>query len=254
MGNIIKNDNLTLFGKMIAEALDERGWKLQELAEKVGSNPASMSRFMRLKRRPPARILDRLIEVFAFNEAQAAKLRKLAQQGLKLPERMSSGGIPFSFRAMRRFADYDLRALITLVRSLGWYLELNEEDDDYAFDIKVAEADGLESFVAINLPNPRRMKPEVLLKGAKAMAGVYEGVKVTLFYEGVAGALAAHSRVSRQSELPLEDEQIEDLDSWLKSESRGKGRIVHGGNLIQVLAEYLDTTEAVQKYLQAHHR
>ncbi len=255
MGKKLEADDLSGFGKMIAKRMDERSINMFEVVmdERVASSPGSMSRYLRLQRKPPERIIAGIIEVLGFSEEEGIQLRKLAEAGARPGPRP---GVPFSSRLIhRRFADYDLNALLVLIRSLGWYCELNDSEDEYAYDLKVAEAEGLAEFVLVNFPNPQRAQPDVLLRGAGGMFGAYPGTRVTLFYEGVAGALGAYQKSDRRvRQLQLEVSDAEATDLWLREASGGKGRIVHGGNLIQVLAEYLEPTKAVRDYLEAEGR
>ena len=252
MGKNIEINSLTQFGQMVARKLDREGIHLFEFAERVGSDSASMSRYLRLRRRPPSDLIDKIIDVLGFSERQGKKLHLLARRGDPASKRpalhASQSRLYLAMR--RRFADYDLRALLSLIENLGWYCETNEDEDEYAYDLKVAESKGCESFVAVNFPNPHRVDPAVLLRGAGAMSGAYPDLQVTLYYEGVAGGLAAFKSEQSGRELPLEDPPTESTDRWLRQTSKGKGRVIHGGNVIQVLAEYLEPTDSVKDYLK----
>lgn len=249
MGNIIQKNNLQPFAKIVVGALEYKGWKLKDLAENVETDLASMSRYLRLERRPPARIIDRIIEVLNLSAADSERLRKTLHRNLIANKSARPSRLRPTYQAVRHFAEYDLYALIKLVQSLGWHVEESVDENEYAYDLKVSEAEGLEDFVLINLPSLRRAKGDTLRKGAAAMAANYEGVKATLYYEGVAGGLAAFQDVEMQNEMPLENTE---QDAWLRQATGDKGRIVHGGNLIQVLADYLEPTDSVKDYLETH--
>ena len=252
MGKKLEISELSDFGKMIAERMEARSMSMFDLVRESGSSPASMSRFLRLQRKPPPRIMDGIITALEFSEQEATVLRRLAQADAPTKHRLSSTG--FSRMAHRRFADYDLNALMHLIQSLGWHCELSEMEHDYAYDLKVSEAEGLDQFVAINFPNPRRAQPEALRAGAGAMSGAHQGLQVTLYYEGVAGGLAAFETLVWKSDRQLIINEslggAASTDAWLSAASCGKGRIIHGGNVIRVLAEYLHPTEKVTAYLQ----
>lgn len=254
MGKNIEINSLTQFGQMVARKLNKEGIQLFEFAEKLGSDSASMSRYLRLKRQPSRDLVDRIIDVLGFSERQGKKLHLLAQRGDPGSKRpaMHASQSRLYLAMRRRFADYDLRALLSLIENLGWYCETNEDEDEYAYDLKVAESRGCKSFVALNFPNPYRVDPAVLLRGAGAMSGAYPDLQVTLYYEGVAGGLAAFKSEQSGRELPLEDPPTESTDRWLRQASNDKGRIVHGGNVIQVLAKYLEPTDLVKDYLETH--
>lgn len=249
MGKSIDIEKLGEFGKMIAEKLDQQGMNMNELSDRIGSNPASMSRFLRLSRQPPPRIIDRIIDELKFSKTEAEELKKLAQTGSVARVR-SSISTDSRMLAMR-FGEYDLGALMCLIQSMGWHCELSGERDEYAYDMKVAEVEGQKKFVAINFPNPRRTNPETLRRGAGAMAGAHQGLRVTVYYEGVAGGLAAFEKNNPSNQLALDDLTESASDDWLKKASDDKGRIAHGGNLIRTLAEYLKPTDAVEAYLKA---
>ncbi|MFP4261642.1 MAG: helix-turn-helix domain-containing protein [Opitutales bacterium] len=257
MGKNIETKNLTQFGNLIAGELEKREIKLSELADAIGSDPASMSRFLHFKRRPPKEIIDKIGSYFGLSEAERRHLHRLAENGGNLGLRSSATGFQprIRHRTARRFAEYDLSALMKVVAGQSWHCEVCKEDDPFSYDVKVAASEDSEKFVAVNFPDPRNPEPDYLLRKTQAMQGIYAGLEASLFYEGVAGALAAYQRGNQDvRQLQLEASDAESTDAWLREASGGKGRIVHGGNLIQVLAKYLEPTQAVREYLKEEGR
>lgn len=254
MGKIIERRNLPRFGSLIADLLEERGMQLNELASAIGSDPASMSRFLRLVRVPPKDLIDRIIDTLGLDESEGRRLHRFARSagsgGLHAPREGLQ--VRLGFRTARRFADYDFNGLFGLIASLGWFCELGDEEDPYDCDVHVMAESSAAKFVGIQFPDPRQAQSQKLLRAARAMAGAHEGsIEVTLFYEGVAGALLAFQRSEENvQQLLLGDAAPELTDAWLRKETKDKGRIVHGGNLIAVLAEYIEPTQAVRNYLK----
>ncbi|TVP81752.1 MAG: XRE family transcriptional regulator [Puniceicoccaceae bacterium] len=258
MGKNIETKNLTQFGNLIAGELEKREMKLSELADAIGSDPASMSRFLHFKRRPPGEIIDKMVSFFGLSGAEGCHLHRLAENGGDLGLRSSATGFQprIRYRTARRFAEYDLNALMKVVAGQGWHCEVCKEDDPFSYDVKVAASEDSEKFVAVNFPDPRKPEPDYLLRKTQAMQGIYKDLlAASLFYEGVAGSLAAYQKGNQDvRQLQLEASDAESTDAWLQMASGDKGRIVHGGNLVQVLAEYLEPTEAVRDYLKAEGR
>lgn len=257
MGNRIgtsSSSQLSQFGELIADYLKLRELTLQQFAVKIELQPATLSRYLRFHRKPPKEVVEQMIKALKLRGQEAERVRDSVRQEIrKRAHRSLQGEDRFrNRRLMNKFADYDLRALLRVLLDLGWHVELQDEREDFSCDMKVMVDMDSSEFVAINFPHPERAKPEVLQRGTGAMAGAYPELRVTLFYEGVAGGLGYYVSPNRSDELPLEADVAESTDAWLSQATEEKGRIVHGGNVVRVLAEYLEPNERVSAYLKVY--
>mgnify|MGYP003765976379 CR=1 FL=1 len=243
---------LNAFGAILQRELSASGETLTSLAGKVKCSKATLSRYLR-ERRPPEAIVSKIIAKLELSNEIATELRVALEAPEQERRRVSPRPMmrQLNRRSLKRFGEVALRSLAEQTERLGWAHSFCEIDDDFAYDLKVFSPDEPDRYILINLMQRNQSDPRVLLRAVQAQSGIERNARQIIFLEPILSS----------SELPEElgpdlfdspDSKALSVDTWLQRESTGLGRLAHGGNLIQVMAESLKRTEAVDQWLRTN--
>ncbi|MFU8849244.1 MAG: helix-turn-helix domain-containing protein [Opitutales bacterium] len=255
MGRLIgdRGGELSEFGKFLADELKRQAIKLKDLAERLSCEAPAVSRYMG-GRRPPEKVVEEIIVALDLSDSKAERLRELSKQTYQRGGYVSSrtAGHPISMmhrRSVRQFGGFVLKSIEQQIERFGWETAPCEHDDDLAYDLKIHTPGGADSdFVLLNLLQRQYGEPERLLRLFRGQLANEPKASQILFFEPFAQCVQLLD--SERSEL-MEATDTVSVDEWLAEETEGKGRLVHGGNWVAVLAEYLKLTPAVKAYLKA---
>jgi transcriptional regulator with XRE-family HTH domain len=236
---------LSEFGTFLERELKARSMTLKELAEHLPCKVPALSRYLR-GRRPPEDVVEAIVKALKSGKEEAETLR----QTVDAPTRPASLATrPQSMRrSVRQFGYFTLQQLSEQLARFGWNALPCEVDDEFSYDLKVSGSDHSQGYVLLNLLQPSHRDPQRLLRAVRAQWVNESDAKRVLYLEPFAGS--CELPVDQEGDLFSEGEATELMDAWLFRESEELGRVVHGGNMISVLAEELGQNKAVKAYLK----
>jgi predicted transcriptional regulator len=243
---------LSEFGDFVANELKRQDMKLKELAEQLSCGAPAVSRYLG-GRQPPEKVVEEMIVALNLTDRKAERLRALSKKTYQEGEYASSrtAGHLMSMihrRSVRQFGGFTLKSVEQQIERFGWETAPCKHDDDLAYDLKIHTPSGADSdFVLFNLLQPQYGEPERLLRLFRGQLANDPKACQILFFEPFSGCV--NSLHSGQGDL-FESSAADSVDQWFAIETEGKGRLVHGGNWVAVLAQYLKKTDAVKAYLR----
>jgi len=232
MGNIIgTGSQLSPFGGWLNELLEKRQLTAAQLAQMLNVSPGMLSRYMRFRMPPPRRWQEMISTLNLSPEEIAAG----EQAGSKpMPEGFADG-IPDSVKLRRLgmpLVDSIVRSITRQFESCGWSWEMDTQRDIVPFWLKVFHQPASKAArvsVLINLGDHRH-DAERMHKTAIAQKAVHGDVKAVLFLYPLPDVQQAAENTGIQQEWDFSKKHT------------GKGdalNIVHFGNLIETLTQYL---------------
>lgn len=240
-----RRGGLSEFGDFVANELKRQDMKLKQLAEQLPCEAPAVSRYLG-GRQPPEKVVEAMIVALNLNGRKAEQLRALSNKTYQKGEYASSrtaGPSPSMMhrRSVRQFGVFVLKSIQQQAMRFGWEAVTCKHDDDLAYDLKIQMPGEAETgFVLLNLLQSQYGEPERLLRLFRGQLANDPKAKQILYFEPFA-----------QSGNLLHSEQADSAEKWFAKETEGKGCLVHGGNWVAVLAEYLKPTAAVEAYLKA---
>ena len=243
---------LSAFGSIIEKELGKKSWTLTKLAKLVDCPTPTLSRYLR-GRRPRGAIVAKIITERGLSSAIATEL----QATLEAPEQDRRRVPPRPMmrqlhrRSLRQFGEVALRSLAEQTERFGWTHSFCEIDDDFAYDLKVFSPDEPDQYILINLMQRNQSDPRVLLRAVQAQSGIERNARQIIFLEPILSSCELPEDLGPDL-FDSPDSKALSVDAWLQAQSGGLGRLVHGGNLIQVMAESLKRTEAVDQWLRTN--
>lgn len=243
---------LSEFGDFVANELKRRNMKLKELAEKLPCEAPAVSRYMG-GRLPPEDVVEAIIAALNLSERKAERLRELSKKVSPLGGYASSRteGHPMAMmhrRSVRQFGAVTLKSIKEQVVGFGWEASPCPYDDDLAYDLKIHVPGVAErEFVLLSLLQSQYGESERLLRLFRGQLANDPKATQILFFEPFAQWVTFTP--SKKADLS-ETSHTGSVDDWLVRESAGKGRLIHGGNWVAVMAQYLKKTNAVKAYLE----
>lgn len=243
---------LSAFGRLLEKELDERGITLTELAEGLKFSLSALSRYLRMSR-PPSRRVEEIISALNLDAMRAEAVRRSAM-GPRNDVREEAPiyrGLPRPShrRSVRFFGSFLMDQLSEELNALNWVGAPCEVNDPFSYDLKIHGKDTPGEFVLLNLLQPEHRDPHLLLRAVRAQWANEGEAKAVVYLEPFANSV----RLPDSLRDPLLDPDMPStVDAWLQRESKGfgRGRLAHGGNLFQVLAESLGRNPEVEAYLQ----
>jgi len=237
---------LSPFGQFVQKELEAKDINLTDFARSLGTPAGTISRYLR-NRRPPDKLVAKMARELGLDEEGEKKMRDL----LNASEPSESRPPPplmrqMARRTIRTFGEFTVRRMAEQLPRLGWSRSFCEASDDFSYDLKVYHPDSPEVFVLLNFLGIRNEDPVTLKRFVKGQAGIEDGVTAIAFFEPFAGSIRLPEEMAADLFQP---EAVHSVDAWLRRETDGLGRLVHGGNMIAVLAEYLQVTDEVSRYL-----
>lgn len=243
---------LSAFGRLLEKELIERGKTLTEFAEGLKFSLSALSRYLRMSR-PPSRRVEEIISALNLDAMRAEAVRRAAMgPGSDVRE---EGPIyrgfprPSHRRSARFFGSFLMDQLGEQLSTLNWVGAPCEVNDPFSYDLKIHGKDTPGKFVLLNLMQSEHRDPHLLLRAVRAQWANEGEAKAVVYLEPFANSV----RLPDSLRDPLLDPDMPPtVDAWLQRESKdfGRGRLAHGGNLFQVLAESLGRNPEVEAYLQ----
>lgn len=244
---------LSEFGDFVAKELKRQDMKLKDLAEQLSCEAPAVSRYMG-GRQPPEKVVEEMIVALGLSGRKAERFRELSKKSYPQGEYARSPtkrhSMPMTHRrSVRQFGGFVLQSIQRQVMRFGWEAVACEHDDDFAYGLKLhLPGDAEQAFVLLNLLQPQYDEPERLLRLFRGQFANDPNAKQILYFEPFARCMEVLH--TEQMEL-FKSAGADSLDEWLSAETKGKGRLVHGGNWVAVVAGYLKPTDAVKAYLKS---
>lgn len=127
----------TELGKILKKERIDRGWTLNDMANKLGISPAYLSHIEMGRRRAPAEILETICTLFSYHDLKARRLKQAAEESYKTEmikiqtKNLSDNDHNLVKMFARRFGELSETEKNRMKKILGGdNNELGEEDND----------------------------------------------------------------------------------------------------------------------------